>query len=158
MPIRELPIPEKRKSALIGKQGRVKRSIEKATGTVVEVDDSVVIEGPVEGLLKAENVVSAISRGFEPKVAKRLLDEQCQLEIISLEKETENTRRRLFARVIGRNGESKRIIEKETGASISVYGKTVSIIGFPEELDAAQRAVEALLKGKKHGYAYRQMK
>ena len=154
MPIVELSIPENRKAVLIGKDGRIKEDIEKKTGTSITVSDYVKVEGPVEGLLKAENIVKAIGRGFSPRNARRLLNEDCCLEIISMERESESTRRRLFSRVIGKNGDTRKIIEKETGAVISVYGKTVSIIGHPEELGAAQRAIGALLEGKKHSYAY----
>jgi ribosomal RNA assembly protein len=154
MPIEEVAIPEDRKSILIGSDGRTKEEIEKRTGTKLSITDYVRIEGPVDGLLKAQNIVQAIGRGFSPKRAFRLLDEECQLEVITLKEEKENTRRRLFARVIGRDGGAKRNIERETGAMLSVYGKTISIVGKPGEIDAARQAVEALLEGKTHGYAY----
>ncbi|GAF95867.1 unnamed protein product, partial [marine sediment metagenome] len=46
---------------------------------------------------------------------------------------------------------------KETGASICIQGKTLSLIGTPDELGPAEEAVEELLAGKMHSYAYRMM-
>jgi len=154
MPVEEVSVPEERKPVLIGRGGKTKEEIEKRTGTDISIGVYVKIEGSVDGLLKAQNIVSAIGRGFSPKHAFRLLDENCQLDVITLREENDKTRRRLMARVIGREGNSRKIIEKETGTFISVYGKTVSIIGLPEETELARKAVEALLEGKKHGYAY----
>ncbi len=158
MPIEEVIITEERKAVLIGKEGKTKKEIEKRTGIKLQISDYVRIEGPVEGLLKAQNIVQAINRGFSPRYAFRLLDDDCQLDVITLKDESENTRRRLFARIIGRGGIVRRNIENETGASISVYGKTVSIIGLPEEIAAARQAIEALLEGKTHAYAYSLMR
>jgi len=158
MPIEEVSIPDERKAILIGKGGKTRKNIENKTGTKLNVTDYVKINGPVDGLLKAHNIVQAIARGFSPKHAFKLLDEKYQLEIITLNEENENTRRRLLARIIGRDGASRKMIEKGTGTFVSVYGKTVSIIGHPDEIDAAKQAIEALLIGKTHGYAYSLMK
>jgi ribosomal RNA assembly protein len=158
MPIEEVSIPDERKPILIGKDGKTKGNIEKKTGTTIQMADFVKISGPIEGLLKARNIVQAIARGFSPENAFALLDEQYQIDIITLNQEKENTRKRLFARIIGRKGESKKIIEKETNTMISVYGKTVAIIGLPEGIDAARKAIETLLEGKTHAYAYSLMK
>jgi len=158
MPIEEIPIPEERKPVLIGRDGKTRKAIEQRTGTKLQVSDYVKVEGPVDGLLKAQNIVNAIARGFSPKHAFRLLDEECQLDIITLREENENTRRRLFARIIGRDGQARKNIEKQTRTLISVYGKTVSIIGLPDDIDLARQAIEALLEGKTHGYAYSLMK
>ena len=129
--------------------------IEERTGANLEIIDNLVkIEGPVDGLLKAVNIVTAIGRGFSPEKTLVLLDEEIGIEVISLQGENESTRKRLFARVIGRAGQSKRIIEKQTGTLISVYGKTVSIIGRPENIARASHAINVLLDGKTHGYAY----
>jgi ribosomal RNA assembly protein len=158
MPIEEVSIPDERKAILIGRGGKIKEEIEKKTSTSIRILDYVRIEGPVDGLLKAQNVVHAIGRGFSPKHAFMLLDEEYQLEIITLNEDNENTRKRLLARIIGRQGQARKNIEKQTNTSISVYGKTVSIIGLPDDIDLARQAVKALLEGKTHGYAYSLMK
>jgi len=158
MPIEEVPIPANRKAILIGKDGKTKSEIEEMTGTTLAVTDYVKIEGPVDGLLKAQNIVTAIARGFSPEHAFRLQDESVQIDVITMNEENEKTRKRLFARIIGRRGQARRNIERETNTLISVYGKTVSIIGLPDDIDLARHAIEALIEGKTHGYAYSLLK
>ncbi len=151
-------IPEERKPVLIGKDGHVRQWIEKGTGTMIDVSDAVEISGddPLD-VMKARDIVTAIGRGFSPRKARRLLKEGCELHVISLEGESLKKRLRLFGRVIGRAGMSREKIETETGASICVFGKTLSLIGMPDEIGPAEDAVEELLAGKKHAWAYRKM-
>ena len=158
MPVEEIAIPEERKAVLIGREGKIKKEIESLTKTSITVSDGILIKGELENVLKAKNIVEAIGRGFSPKRALRLIDEDCQLEIISLEAETENTRKRLFGRVIGKKGATRKIIERSTGCLLSVYGKTVSIIGTAREIDLARSAVENLLEGRQHGYVYARLR
>jgi ribosomal RNA assembly protein len=152
-------IPEERKPVLIGRDGRVRHWIEKGTGTSIEVSDAVEISGedPL-GVLKAKEIVTAIGRGFSPNASRRLLGEGCELRVISLEGERLKKRRRLFGRVIGRSGRSREKIEADTGARICVFGKTLSLIGMPDEIGPAESAIEELLAGKKHSWAYRKMR
>ena len=62
-----------------------------------------------------------------------------------------------MGRVIGRKGTTRHIIERETGAKITVYGKTVAIIGNDESAWKAKEAVEELLSGRTHGFVYRRL-
>jgi len=41
-----------------------------------------------------------------------------------------------------------------TGTEISVYGKTVAIIGLPEQVEIARKAVEMLIQGVPHETVY----
>ena len=56
---------------------------------------------------------------------------------------------------IGEGGKSRKTIEDLTECYISVYGKTIGIIGEPENVAAARKAVEDLLKGSPHGNVYK---
>jgi ribonuclease Y len=58
-------------------------------------------------------------------------------------------------RVIGRKGKSRSTIEEMTGCFISVYGKTVAIIGSISQVSIARRAVESLLMGSMHASVYK---
>ncbi len=151
-------VPDERKSVLIGKDGRVRGMIEKGTGTKILVSDAVEISGDDSlNLLKAKDIVTAIGRGFSPGKARRLLEEGCELRVISLDGESLKKRKRLFGRVIGKAGRCREKIERETGASVCIYGKTLSLIGTPDELGPAEDAIEELLSGKTHSWAYRKM-
>jgi len=158
MAIETVLIPEERKAVLIGKDGKTKAKIEKATKTKIRVGDCVEVEGEAIGVMTACNIVLAIARGFHPKDAMTLLDEEYCIDVISLRGETQKAEKRLLARVIGKSGQSRRTIEDETGAKLSIYGKTVSIMGKVEQLAHAREAVELLIRGKTHAYVFKRMK
>ncbi len=152
-------IPEDRLPVLLGKRGAVKRAIEKSTQTRIEVTDVVTIEGDDPLLaLKAKDIVRAIGRGFTPGQARRLMDDNCMLHVVSLDGEGFRKRQRIFGRVIGNEGRARKRIEAETGAKICIRGKTISIIGTPDQLRPAEEAVGELLSGKTHSFAYAMMR
>ena len=155
-------IPRERIGAAIGPGGRVKQEIERRTGTKLTVDSEtgeVVIERAEDplGVLKARDVLRAIARGFSPERAFKLFDEDKYLEIIDITDfvgRSEKALVRQKGRVIGEAGKTRRIIEESTGVSMSVYGKTVALIGTPEQLAVAREAVHMLLDGAPHGAVY----
>lgn len=151
-------IPRERTAILIGKNGKTKEFLERETGTKISITEVVEISGNSLGVLKACMIIKAIGRGFSPHKAFLLLKDEYDFDMISLEGETENTTKRLMGRIIGKGGKARKKIEKETGCFISVYGKTVSLIGKSGDLNSATRAVERLLSGKSHGYAYSALK
>ncbi len=158
MSIENILIPDERKAALIGRDGKTKAAIEKATGTRLRVGDGVEIEGEPLDVMAARSIVLAIARGFSLTDAMLLLDEDCCIDVISLRGETKKAEKRLMSRVIGRGGQAKKTIEDETGAKLAIYGKTVSIIGDARQLAQAREAVELLLKGKTHAYVFKRLK
>ena len=65
-----------------------------------------------------------------------------------------NTMERLKGRVIGTGGKSREEIERLTDTYISVYGKTIGIIGEVEHVSLARDAVAMLLQGSMHKTVY----
>ncbi|MCK4531517.1 MAG: RNA-processing protein [Candidatus Aenigmarchaeota archaeon] len=155
--IDEIKIPEQRKGILIGKKGSVKTEIGKKTGTVISIDDGIEIEGEALNVLKAKEIIKAIGRGFSPEKAFKLLDDEFRLIIISLGQETDKSMRRMFSRIIGRNGRCKRKVEMRTNTDICIYGKTVSIIGDWRDVEKASEVIDLLLRGKPHSYVYKRL-
>lgn len=151
-----IKIPEKRVSALLGKRGKTKKHLEQSTHTMVKVqrEGDVEISGELEGVMVATEIVKAIGRGFPEEKAFLLLNDENQLAVISLQGETEKTIKRLFGRVIGKQGKAKRQIERLTGASLCVFGKTIAVVGSAEAVSRATSAVDDLLGGRKHAYVY----
>ena len=154
-----IKIPKERVAVLIGKQGETKKEIEQRTGVRLGVDSKtgeVQITSKPENALNyyiAINIVKAIARGFSPKHAFLLLDEDYYLDIIDLtdyvgrrEKEIANKK----GRVIGRQGKMRKTIEEQTNTLLSVYGKTIGLIGRAEEMGTARKAVEMLVEGAQH--------
>ena len=160
-----LKIPKERVGVLIGHDGETKKLIEGLSQTKVEInsmDGEVIIddhetEDPLLAL-KVENVIRAIGRGFSPDHALRLFQEEVDFFLFDIhdyvgKKETHI--RRLKSRIIGKDGKTKRVLETLTGADLSIYGHTVSIIADYDALDITKRAVDMLLSGSKHASVYR---
>ena len=101
----------------------------------------------------------AIGRGFSPERAFRLFNEGEVLEVINLTDviigNDKNALPRVRGRIIGRKGRTREIIEEMSGADVSVYGKTVAIIGNPIQVEVAKTAIEKLAKGSPHGVVYK---
>ena len=156
-----LKVPKDRLAIVIGTKGEMKTKLEKLTSTTIHIDSE---EGDVhlEGsdalqLYLAREIVRAISRGFSPEHALLLLKQDYGLEVITLDARTKNDSIRIRGRLIGEDGKSRQLIEELTGAYISVYGKTVSLIGEFEALKHARKAIEMLLQGAAHPTVYKML-
>lgn len=152
---KDIKIPEDRIGVLIGKDGSVKKEIEKAFKAKLDIgsDGLVLMEGKDSlDIYICEKVVKAIGRGFNPEIALLLKSEEYDFELVSINDyaKTQNDLDRLRGRVIGKDGASKDLIEKKTNTYIIVYGKTVGIIGKLEMVELAFNAIDMLLKGARH--------
>ena len=157
----ETRITRERIGVLIGKKGITKREIEEKTKTVITIDSEeglVAIQGEeAEGFLQAVEVVKAIARGFSPERAYTLFeDEDLFLEVIELSDVADSPGKleRIRGRIIGKDGKSRSQIEDMTNTEISVYGKTVAIIGMLEQVKVAREAIEMLINGVSHESVY----
>ncbi|MFH1821835.1 MAG: KH domain-containing protein [Methanobacteriota archaeon] len=156
-------MPADRIGVAIGPNGETKREIERHTSTRLIFDSgtgSVKIEAGDDplGVLKAENALKAIARGFSPKRASRLLDEDQFLEVVNITDfagDSDRAVSRLKGRVIGEHGKTRENIERMTETYLSVYGKTVATIGTAEQLIVVRQALEMLLSGREHSTVYR---
>lgn len=161
--MRLVRIPKERVGALIGEGGETKELIERRAGVGLDIDSEGEVnigENPDDPLaaLKVMDLVKAIGRGFAPHRAMRLLDEDEYLEVVEISDfvgKKSDKLARVRARLIGTNGKTRRIIEDLTGANMSIYGSTVSLIGNSVQLPIAKTAVEMLLRGSEHSTVYR---
>jgi len=157
----ELKVPKNRVAVLIGKEGSVKKDLEESTKTKLNIDSKegdVFVSGEdALGLYTAREIIKAIGRGFNPDIAKLLLKSDYIFEVVDLSEfiKSKTAMLRLKGRVIGKEGKSRRLIEELTECSISVFGKTISIIGQPESAANARQAVESLLRGSRHANVYK---
>ncbi len=165
-------IPRDRVGVLIGPQGKDKKRIESALKVTLTIDSET---GNVEAtpqpsqtdvsvLFTVKNIVHAVGRGFSPKRALTLLDEDMDLLVLDLEDyvgTSRNAQNRVKGRIIGKEGKSRALLEDLTECLYSVYGSTVTIIGSFEMLPVAKKALEMLIEGAfhktvwNHLYAYR---
>ncbi|MBR9676196.1 RNA-processing protein [Candidatus Woesearchaeota archaeon] len=158
----ELKIPKDRIAVLIGKDGETKEKIESSTNTKIDVDSKegeiTVIGKEALSLYTAREIIKAVARGVNPEIALELLKPDHSFELIDINqyaKNKQNHLQRIKGRIIGREGKTRQIIEELTNTHISVYGKTVSIIGEYEWVTTAKRAVESLITGSPHSSVYK---
>ena len=157
-------IPNDRIAVLIGKSGNVKSKIEQLCHVSLDIDGNtgeVLLKslGNVEKIqpFKAMEIVTAIGRGFSPENALTLLKGENTLCVIDLRefagKSSANVER-IKGRIIGEGGRARRNMENLTGTHISVYGRTVSIIGDGSKLRSTVDAISSISGGSMHGTVY----
>jgi ribosomal RNA assembly protein len=158
----EIKIPKERIAVLIGEKGATKRDLQRSTHTKIKISSSegdIKIEGKDPYLVYVTaQIIKAIARGFNPDIAKMLLKDDCQMEILNIKdyaRHTKNDIRRIKSRAIGTKGKARRTIERLTNTHISIYGKTIAIIGLIEDVQLARRALDKLLRGSPHGPVYK---
>jgi ribosomal RNA assembly protein len=115
---------------------------------LIFIENSVEVDGEGFELFKAINIIRAMARGFSPENAFRLLDDDEQIEVIEL-KYSANKLKVVKARLIGSGGKTRKLIERCSGCNVSIYGKTISLIGKFEQLKIAGDAVKMILYGSK---------
>ena len=158
-----MKIGKNRIAVVIGRNGETKKQIEDSLGLIIILDSKTgdfeikpILDNPKYNPLNVylgEKILNAINRGFNPDKALKLLDELYDLEVFNLYNilgRSDKKVKRMKGRVIGRNGEIRKAIEKYAESYVSVYGKTISIIAEYENLQIARKAVNMLLSGMPH--------
>lgn len=156
-------VPLERIAVMVGPKGSTKELIEEKSTTTLNIDSDsgdVEIRDPKDALkgMRAREVVHAIARGFSPETALKLFDnEDLMFETIDLSNiaRTEKDLERIRGRIIGSGGKTRDLFENLTNTNISVYGKTVSLIGYPEHNRVARKGIDMLLEGAAHGPVYK---
>lgn len=155
--MKQVRIPEDRVGVIIGEEGETKEEFEDLTDCELTIEGNVVkVEGEAFDEMMAQKAVKAVGRGFNPDKALQLVEKDVTLHIIEIKDYTDNSSRQeeLKGRVIGRDGETRRHIEKEANIDISVYGTTVAIIGKAKNVQVALESLQMLLNGSSHATAY----
>ncbi|MFW9949481.1 MAG: pre-rRNA-processing protein PNO1 [Candidatus Thorarchaeota archaeon] len=158
-----MKIGKNRIAVVIGRNGETKKEIEDSLGIEIVLDSKTgdfeiksILNHPKYNPLNiyiGEKILNAINRGFNPTKALKLLDELFELEVFNLYNilgRSEKKVTRMKGRIIGRNGEIRKAIERYAESYVSVYGKTIAIIAEYENLQIARKAVNMLLNGMPH--------
>lgn len=158
----EILVPRDRVKVFIGEKGATRKGIEKKGNVKLWVDianNSVkIIAKDALELMAAKNVVEAIARGFSPVLAQKLFKEENGFELLDLQDYGAREKKdmiRLRGVVIGTEGRVRSRIEQYTNTDVSVYGKTIGIIGEIENAALAREAFRMLLTGRHQGSVFR---
>ena len=159
-------VPKDRIGSIVGKSGQVKTEIESKCNVYLDVDGET---GDVSiklkdknsllqsGIFKASEIILAISKGFSPHRAFRLLSDECILQLVDLREysgKSLNSLDRIKSRLIGQNGKFRKNLEDFSGSDISIYGHFAGFIGTFDENALALNAVLMLCKGSSHKSVY----
>lgn len=159
----ELKIPKDRIAVVIGKEGSLKKELEEHSDAKINIDSEegdVVVTGKDSlKLFVLRDIIRAIGRGFNPEIAMQLLKPDYVFELINILDYVKNKEQlpRIRGRVIGKNGKSRETIEELTETKIVVYGKTIGIIGFIDDVASSRKAIEDLLNGALHKGVYKML-
>lgn len=151
-------IPQERLK-ILRKEKNLLQNLEKISNAKIKLNEEVGIDcADALMAMRVKEVIRAFGRGFDLKDATNLLDESFVLETINTRDFAGKSEKRQFVlkgRVIGREGKMLDFIEKNAEVKISIYGKTISIVGMWQNVQNAKQAVEKLLSGAKHSSVYR---
>ena len=159
-------VSKDRIGSIVGKNGKVKAEIEVKCEVYIDVDgetgdvsirlrnkDSLI----QSGIFKAAEIILAISKGFSPQRAFRLLSDECILQLVDLREysgKSLNSLDRIKSRLIGQNGKFRKNLEDFTGSDISIYGHFAGFIGTFDETSLALNAILMICKGSSHKSVY----
>lgn len=151
--------PEEMKN-LVGKKGRRIKEIKKSLGINIEIKDSkqLIINKKKCKLNDFEliNIFDALAMGFPIKITLLLRDPSYIFEKINLKARLRPARRRVIkARIIGKEGKTRKIIEEITHCYMKIFGNWIGLIGKEENLAIAKRAIEMLVQGRSHSGVYK---
>ena len=157
----DMKIPASRVAVLIGAEGSIKKRLEQETGIKITIDskegDVFLVGNDALSLYTVREIVTAIGRGFNPEIALQLLKSDYSFEQLNLNDyaKTKNSLIRIKGRIIGSKGKARELMEEFTDCKISVFGKTISIIGRVDSVSVCRRAIQSLIEGSRHATVYR---
>jgi ribosomal RNA assembly protein len=148
MNLMSILIPEER-IRVINK--KVIDTLSKKFGVEINIErNEVKISGKTVDILKVKDIILAIGRGFSPEHAYALENDEYVIDIINLSGFSPNRQKVIRSRVIGTGGKIRSAIEDATECYVSVYGKTISIIGNWQDVKNAHKIIEMLINGAEH--------
>jgi ribosomal RNA assembly protein len=160
-----IKVNKARLAILIGNNGETKKELEKKCKVSLDIDSNlgeiIISSDNYFNIYKSKKIINAISRGFSPKNALILLNDDYTIEILHLKDYTnkdEKRQQQLKGRVIGREGKFKSFVEKRFGCYLAIYGKTVSIISKNKDINNIVEVIETILNGAKHTSALKLIK
>jgi len=136
---------------------KAKPELEKKLGIKIDITGKkVTIAGEGINEYEASIVLDAINLGFSAKKALVLLDPDIQFRKLNIKDFTKRKKLRdVRARIIGREGKTKRTIEDLTDSTIVVKDNTIGVIGYADSIENILTGLRNLIRGSKEANVYR---
>ncbi len=134
-----------------------KKELEKKLNIVITIKGkTATIQGSPFNEYEASLILDAISLGFSAKKALQLADEQFIFRKLPVKNFTKRKNlHEVRARIIGKQGKTKRTIEEISGCNIIIKDNTIGLIGPSESIETATTALTNLIRGSKQANVYR---
>jgi|SRR3989338_5914833 len=118
----------------------------------------VTISGDALDEYEAMIILDAMSRGFSASKALMLKEEGMSFRVLSIKDFTRKKNlKEVRARIIGRQGRTRKTMEDISGAEIVVHDNDVGIIAHSENMDEIVKSITALVRGTKQANTYRHL-
>ncbi|MEI6731505.1 MAG: hypothetical protein WCK90_02370 [archaeon] len=133
-----------------------KKKIEEKLGVKITIQGrKVTFEGDPMNEYEASIILDALGLGFTAEKALLLTDADIQFKKVNIKSFTRRKKiKDVRARVIGREGKTKRTMETIGNCDIVINGNTVGIIGPVASIDEAVTALTNLIRGSKEANVY----
>ena len=134
-----------------------KRELEEKLGVEINIrNKKVMIEGSPLDEYEASIILSAINFGFTSRKALQLKEEAkifrvLNIKSISRKKNLEQVR----ARIIGKEGKTKRTLENISNCDIVIKGNEIGVIADAESIENTITGISNLVRGTKESNTYR---
>lgn len=116
---------------------------------------TITISGDALDEYEASIVLEALSFGFVMKKALLIKNEEIQFIKIPIKSITKRKDlKTVRARVIGKEGKTKRTIEDISDCSLVINNNEVGVIGNAESINKAKTALQSLIRGSKESNVY----
>lgn len=138
---------------------RTKPELEKVLKVKIDIKGKqVTIDGEAVDEFEAAQIVEAIGFGFSTKKALLLKDPEYTFRRISIKnftrrKNLEDVR----ARIIGKQGKTKKTIQDISGVYLELNNNEVGLIGPTEDIEQETAALTNLIRGTKQANVYQKL-
>lgn len=131
-------------------------SLEKQLNVKIKLEGkNVTLEGDPIHEYEASVIFEALSFGFSLAVAMQLKDSQFSFREIQIKDFTRKKNLEpIRARLIGKEGRTRKTIEEISGCKVRIKDNSVGIVGSAEEMEYAITAIKNLIKGSKQANVY----
>ena len=133
-----------------------KKKIEKALEIKLTVKGNKIrAEGEQIDEFISSQIFEAIDAGFAVKIALLLADQEYLLEKIYIKNFTKRENLTLIrARLIGKHGQTRELLEELSNCFIKVHDNCVYIIGRAQDIKNAMNSVTKIIQGSKQSSVY----